>query len=429
MTVSSTTSRNDYIGSGSTATYSYTFKVSDESHLLVTTRNTSDVETTLVLNTNYTVTGVGDANGGTIVLTAGVLASGYALAIRRNPPITQLADLRNQDGFYAEVHESAFDLATQVDQKQQDEIDRSLRLPETVSPDDVSTALPVPAASTVLSWNAAATALENLSPGSVALAVPADSSVTWAKLSATMGIMDYAAEVSVSAATTLTSSAFGKMHVCTGAADYTLGLPAGSGNTGKVIGIRVGSTSKLITIDGNAAETIDGSATRVVWNEESCFLMWDGSQWRKIGGKTRPMVCTIQRTASQSITDSTNTKVQCTIAVDDSALMADVATDHKITCRRSGIYVVTAHVRYANGATATQMQAHANFNVTDAYALSEMAVPNATVVPALTGSSIVNVAVGSYAQLYTFHNTGAARNVGPGAGAECRLSLAEIIQW
>lgn len=142
MTISSTTNRNDYIGNGATSVYSYSFKIFAESDLLVTKRTTADVETTLVLTTDYTVTGEGETAGGTITLTAGNLPSGYALTIRRVRDLTQETDIRNQGDFYPEGHEDAFDHFIMIDQQQQDEIDRSAKFPETVDITDFDPELP-----------------------------------------------------------------------------------------------------------------------------------------------------------------------------------------------------------------------------------------------------------------------------------------------
>lgn len=143
MTISSTNNRNDYVGADTTATYNYTFKAFVAADLLVTVRNTTtDVETTLTLTTDYTITGVGVTAGGTIVLVdasqdwisaSSFLDSGYALTIRRVPALTQNTDIRNQGDFFPEVHEDVFDKQVAIDQKQQDEIDRSAKLPETVA--------------------------------------------------------------------------------------------------------------------------------------------------------------------------------------------------------------------------------------------------------------------------------------------------------
>jgi hypothetical protein len=141
-TILNTASRADYVGTGSLATYAYPFRILAASDLTVTKRDTAGVETPLVLTTDYTVTGVGAGTGGTITLTAGNLPSGYALTIRRVMPLTQPTDLRNQGPFLAETHETVFDRLTMQNQQQQDELSRSIRIPESISPSAFSTLLP-----------------------------------------------------------------------------------------------------------------------------------------------------------------------------------------------------------------------------------------------------------------------------------------------
>ena len=131
MTVSSETARNNAVGTGATATYSYTFRINNATDLLVTTQNTAGVETALVYPTDYSVSGVGSYSGGSITLTAGNLASGYSISIRFKAQLFQQTDLRNQGSFLAETHEDVFDRLVRYDQQQQDELDRSLTLPET----------------------------------------------------------------------------------------------------------------------------------------------------------------------------------------------------------------------------------------------------------------------------------------------------------
>jgi len=133
MSISSATNRVDYTGNGATDTYNYTFRIFNEADLEVTVRDTSDVETTLALSTDYTVTGVG-STGGTIVLVNsaqswldgdGDLKSGYALTIRRVLDLVQETDIRNQGAFYPEMHEDQFDKLVMIAQQQQDELSRS----------------------------------------------------------------------------------------------------------------------------------------------------------------------------------------------------------------------------------------------------------------------------------------------------------------
>lgn len=142
MSLATISNRNDYVGNNSTDTYDYTYRILAESDLVVVVRDTDDVETTLTLNDDYTVTGVGDEDGGTIVLSDGNLATDYVLSIFRRRPLTQETDIRNQGSFYPEVHEDVFDHLVMISQQQQDLLSRSIRLSDTVAPDDFDTALP-----------------------------------------------------------------------------------------------------------------------------------------------------------------------------------------------------------------------------------------------------------------------------------------------
>lgn len=153
MSLSNTNSRNAYTGNNTTAVYSYTFPIIVNGDLRVVVRNVSTgIETLLVINTDYTVSGAGEAAGGTITLvdsnqawlnvTSNFLDNGWILVIRRNTPLTQLTDIRNQGEFFAETHEDAFDKLTEIDITQQDQIDRSVKLPDSVSSSDFDPSLP-----------------------------------------------------------------------------------------------------------------------------------------------------------------------------------------------------------------------------------------------------------------------------------------------
>ena len=171
MTVPSTTNRNDFDGAGSTATFAYTFKVTNQSHLSLAIKNDStEAETSLTITTQYTVTGVGDASGGSVVLVddgsdwidaSGFLKSGYSLVIRRVVPLTHSFDIRNQGDFFPETHEDAFDYFIWVAQQQQDEIDRAVKFTEASETTGIS--MPEPSADKAIFWNALGTALENRS--------------------------------------------------------------------------------------------------------------------------------------------------------------------------------------------------------------------------------------------------------------------------
>jgi len=152
MSLASTNNRNDYAGNGTTATYNYTFKIFNESDIKLIIRDTAtDIETELTIATDYTVTGVTDESGGNIILVdagqawidgSSFLDTGYDLAMRRVIDLKQTTDIRNQGDFYPEIHEDQFDKLVMIDQQQQDAIDRSVRLPESVPASDFDTTIP-----------------------------------------------------------------------------------------------------------------------------------------------------------------------------------------------------------------------------------------------------------------------------------------------
>lgn len=66
--------------------------------------------------------------------------------------------------------------------------------------------------------------------------------------------------------------------------DFTITLPAASGNSGKRIGVKlITGTANTLTIDGNGSETIDGSITQTLDIQyDSLTLLCDGSNWHII---------------------------------------------------------------------------------------------------------------------------------------------------
>jgi hypothetical protein len=179
MTVSTAVNSVQYTGDGATSSYAYTFRIFDETELVVTELDTSGNETVYTLTTDYTVDAatIGDAGGGTIALVAGNLTANYELEIKRVLPLTQATDIRNNDIYLPEDIEDQFDRLIMIDQQQQDTLDRSMVLPTTVS--GVSLELPTPSAGAALAWNSAEDALENITVvASGTIALPATSGVS-----------------------------------------------------------------------------------------------------------------------------------------------------------------------------------------------------------------------------------------------------------
>lgn len=132
MTVSTEVDHNDYVGNGVTTQFPYTFRVFKKSDLVVTVLDLGQNMTTLILDTDYTVTGSGGYNGGNVVLST-PLTTGWQISISRSLPVTQETDLRNQGKFFAEVHEDAFDRLTMLLQQAFGAFRLSLRKPSTIA--------------------------------------------------------------------------------------------------------------------------------------------------------------------------------------------------------------------------------------------------------------------------------------------------------
>ena len=132
MTISSTTVKNSYSGNGTLDTFNYTFKVFADADLQVIIRSAAGTETVKTLTTHYTVTGAGNANGGTIVFTSGNIPTATeTVVIRRAVPQTQAIDYIANDPFPAESHEEGLDRSMMSVQQLQEEVDRSIKLSRT----------------------------------------------------------------------------------------------------------------------------------------------------------------------------------------------------------------------------------------------------------------------------------------------------------
>jgi len=131
MTVSSTTTKVSYSGDGSTTVFAYTFKVFNASDLVVIKRTDSTgSESVQTITTNYTVSGVGNANGGNVTFVTAP-ATGETVVIRRTSAQTQTTDYTPNDPFPASAHEEALDKLTFMVQEQQEELDRSIKVSRT----------------------------------------------------------------------------------------------------------------------------------------------------------------------------------------------------------------------------------------------------------------------------------------------------------
>ena len=130
MTISTTITKNSYVGDASTTEFTYAFKISDEDHIQVIIKVTATgAETVKTKTTHYTVAGVGNSGGGTITFTTGnIPASTDTVILRRVTTKTQGMDLIENDPLSANTLEDAIDKNLAITQELQEELDRSLKL-------------------------------------------------------------------------------------------------------------------------------------------------------------------------------------------------------------------------------------------------------------------------------------------------------------
>lgn len=174
MTVpSSTQVAGPFYGNGVSTNFPFTFKCFDKEHLRFVVA-TDGVEVEKVLDSDYSVTLNGDQDtnpGGSVTypISGSAMASGSAASIEGSVPMGQGVDLPDGGAFNASDVERALDILGLQNVQQQDQINRSLRLPVTAATADAE--LPPPDANSVIGWDSAGAALRNFSPETFASVV------------------------------------------------------------------------------------------------------------------------------------------------------------------------------------------------------------------------------------------------------------------
>lgn len=134
MTIDNTPIVNSYTGTGGANTYPFSFDVFNEGDIAVVVTSPANVIYTLILDTDFTVSGLnpsgGPATSGSIVLvnssqawlTGAFLTSLWTIKVTRSVSIVQSSSIRNQGDFYQEFIENALDYITMICQQLQQEI-------------------------------------------------------------------------------------------------------------------------------------------------------------------------------------------------------------------------------------------------------------------------------------------------------------------
>jgi hypothetical protein len=297
MALSSTTTRVSYAGDGATSSFAIPFKFNADSHIEVVLRASDGTETTWTDGTQYTLTGAGEANGGTLTVdtspTDYTPASGETLVIRRKPPLTQGSALPLGGSFPSTTVEAALDLLTMQAQLLDEEIGRGLRFPTTdsasldptlpasvtrankvlafdasgnptVSTEDLSDIEGAATSATAAAADAAAAAASETNAAASAAAALASKNAAAAILASGMfsAVQDKSADYAV-----VEADAGDLLRVATGAADKTITLPLISGLATpegfKSAAVKWSGTGNVI-VAASGAETINGAASYTI---------------------------------------------------------------------------------------------------------------------------------------------------------------------
>lgn len=151
MTVSSTEPYVTYTLTG-IVTYSFTFRVLSETDLVVVHIDPDEVTTTLVLNTDYTVTLNPDGTGSIDLADITLLGD---LMLSRSLPVTQEVAWVNNDPMDMNVQEESFDKITMI---LQDNFAKSIQYPPGFPADVV---FPMPEADSIIGWDSEGVSLTN----------------------------------------------------------------------------------------------------------------------------------------------------------------------------------------------------------------------------------------------------------------------------
>lgn len=158
MTVSSENRRNRAVGDGIVSVFPYTFEITSASEIIVEIADPDDNAQTLVYQTDYTLSGIGDASGGNVTLTAGPLTDQWSITSRIDPPVLQLTEFDNQGAFLAEKHEDSYDYITRVALALKELFDRTVTGSSTAAIIDYE--LPGPEANKLIGYNSVPDALQ-----------------------------------------------------------------------------------------------------------------------------------------------------------------------------------------------------------------------------------------------------------------------------
>jgi len=253
----------------------------------------------------------------------------------------------------------------------------------------------------------------------------------WELIGGGGGSIDWTSPISVTTTATLT---IGKHHVCSGTLiNYTVTLPAVSGNAGKLISVEMsGALTVLVTLDGNGSEVIDGATTRVMWAKETATLLCDGTQWTKIGGKSIPMFC--KAAADSSAQQFSSVTFRKILLASEQSDYGSFFSNSTVTIRRTGLYSYSHCIRYNNN-NATANTVHSMLYVNGSLVFDTRSIAYYSVNSGMLARSAGAITLNSSdtIELYGYYSGGSfATSVlvsGSNSEQATFIAIMEVLQW
>lgn len=131
-TIDTETCKVTYTATSGLTVFPYTFKIFEDSDLVVIVKDHAGIEHTQALTTNYTVSGVGIDTGGTVTFVTApytTYGSGATVVIQSAIPYTQRTDFLEGGRFSADTLESVLDKNTRLVQQVKTGLDRAVKIP------------------------------------------------------------------------------------------------------------------------------------------------------------------------------------------------------------------------------------------------------------------------------------------------------------
>lgn len=131
MTVSTSTRVIRHPGNSFSDVFPFNFRIDEAEHVHVILEEIATGNRTELAQTEYTITGLGSANGGSIQypVSGSPILDTHALIIYREVPLTQDLDITNQSGFFPNTVEQQLDHTTFQIQQVNEEVSRAVRVP------------------------------------------------------------------------------------------------------------------------------------------------------------------------------------------------------------------------------------------------------------------------------------------------------------